>query len=122
MATTKKETEKKTTVKKTETKTAAKKPAKKCGCKKAEVKEPKVAKKDEKVVVSKASEAKAIYHIMYNDDKKVWSIKKDKAKRIIATFKTKDEAIARAKKLSDSNDVTIMIYKKDGKVQVLTNL
>ena len=94
MAAVKKETKKE--VKKTPAKTAPKK----CGCKKTETKkvdtkkvdakkvETKAVKKDEKVVVSKASESKAIYHIMYDDEKKVWSIKKDKAKRIIATFKT----------------------------------
>lgn len=112
-------------------KSAKETPAKKAAVKKKETKktkapckkkETKPVKKDEKVVVSKASESKAIYHIMYDDEKKVWSIKKDKAKRIIASYKTKDEAVARAKKLATSNDVTIMVYKKDGKVQTLTNL
>lgn len=109
---------------KTEKKSAAK-PAKKTKAKvstKAPAKKSNTSTKKDEVVVAKASETKAIYHIMFNAETKVWSIKKDKAKRIIASYKTKDEAVARAKKLADSNDVTIMIYKKDGKVQVLTNL
>lgn len=106
-----KETKKTPCAKKVDSKTA----------KKVETKTADKKSKEEKVI-AKPKENKAVYHIMFNAETKVWSIKKDKAKRIIASFKTKDEAVARAKKIGDSNEITIMIYKKDGKVQTLINL
>ena len=52
----------------------------------------------------------------------MWKIKKDGAKRIIDSKKTKEEALARVQELSKSQDTKFVVYKKDGKFQKKANL
>ena len=70
-------------------------------------------KKDE----SETKTRKAVYRVLYDKENRVWFIKKDGAKRKIASFTTKEEALARVKELSASNDLSFIVHKKDGKFQ-----
>ena len=54
---------------------------------------------------------------MYDKEARVWVIKKDGAKRTIASYVTKEEALGRVKELSASNDLNFIVHKKDGKFQ-----
>ncbi len=60
---------------------------------------------------------KPIYRVIYDKESRSWLIKKDGAKRTIASFATKDEALNRVKELSISNDLNFVVHKKDGKFQ-----
>lgn len=60
---------------------------------------------------------KPIYRVIYDKDARVWLIKKDGAKRTIASYPTKEEALNRVKDLSVSNDLNYIVHKKDGKFQ-----
>ena len=60
--------------------------------------------------------------MIFDKDDKLWKIKKDGAKRIIDSKKTKDEALARVQELSKSQDANFVVYKKDGKFQKKANL
>ncbi len=62
-------------------------------------------------------EKKAIYRVLYNKEDRTWQIKKDGAKRVISSYPTKDEALKRVKELSESNDMSYIVHKKDGKFQ-----
>ncbi len=84
--------------------------------------------KEEKTEVSKSNVSKetvtentkskkALYRVLYDKEEKVWTIKKDGAKRIIAKLATKEEALNRVKELSTNNEVNYVVYKKDGKFQ-----
>ncbi len=66
---------------------------------------------------SKTATKKSIYRVVYDKDARVWVIKKDGAKRNIASFPTKDEALSRVKELSESQDLNFVVHKKDGKFQ-----
>ncbi len=77
--------------------------------------------KEEKVSEAK-TEKKAVYRVLYDKEDKMWKIKKDGAKRIIDSKKTKDEALARVQELSKSQDTKFVVYKKDGKFQKKANL
>lgn len=84
--------------------------------------EPKTAKPVEKEEVVKAEEPKKtgkkpIYRVLYDKEARVWVIKKDGAKRTIASYVTKEEALNRVKELSASNDLNFIVHKKDGKFQ-----
>lgn len=65
---------------------------------------------------------KAIYRVVYDKEDKLWKIKKDGAKRVIDSKKTKEEALARVQELSQSQDSNFVVYKKDGKFQKKANL
>lgn len=65
---------------------------------------------------------KSVYRVIFDKDDKLWKIKKDGAKRIIDSKKTKDEALARVQELSKSQDANFVVYKKDGKFQKKANL
>ena len=65
----------------------------------------------------KEKEKKAIYRVLYSKEDRTWQIKKDGAKRIIASYPTKDEALKRVKSLSENNDLNFTVHKKDGKFQ-----
>ena len=67
--------------------------------------------------ISKTATKKSIYRVVYDKDARVWVNKKDGAKRNIASFPTKDEALARVKELSESQDLNFVVHKKDGKFQ-----
>lgn len=60
---------------------------------------------------------KPIYRVLYDKENRVWTIKKDGAKRVISSFVTKEEALNRVKELSMSNDMNFIVHKKDGKFQ-----
>ncbi len=60
---------------------------------------------------------KSIYRVVYDKEARVWLIKKDGAKRTIASFKTKEEALNRVKELSETQDLNFVVHKKDGKFQ-----
>lgn len=65
---------------------------------------------------------KPIYRVMYEKENRVWLIKKDGAKRTIASFATKEEALERVRDLSSTNDMNFIVHKKDGKFQKKTNI
>lgn len=74
----------------------------------------------EEVVEDKAR--KAVYRVLFDKEDGLWKIKKDGAKRIIDSFKTKDEALTRVQELSKNQDSKFVVYKKDGKFQKKANL
>ena len=82
---------------------------------KAEKKEVKVEETEKKE--SKKTERKAVYRVVYNKEERIWQIKKDGAKRVIASFATKDEALKRVKELCESQNLKVIVHKKDGKFQ-----
>ena len=65
---------------------------------------------------------KAVYRVLFDKEDKLWKIKKDGAKRVIDSRKTKEEALARVQELSQSQDSNFVVYKKDGKFQKKANL
>ncbi len=65
---------------------------------------------------------KALYRVVFDKEDKLWKIKKDGAKRVIDSKKTKEEALARVQELADSQDSKFVVYKKDGKFQKKANL
>jgi len=87
--------------------TATKKPA----AKKATVAKKPAAKKEEEPV----SSSKTYYHVGFDEENKKWVIKKAGAKRVIASFKTKEEALDRAKTLTKNNGAKLSVQRKDGK-------
>lgn len=79
----------------------------------------KPVKKEEPVKAEepKKTGKKPIYRVLYDKEARVWVIKKDGAKRTIASYVTKEEALNRVKELSASNDLNFIVHKKDGKFQ-----
>lgn len=75
------------------------------------------AQNNKKVEEPTAKTKKPVYRVLYDKDTRFWLIKKDGAKRTIASFPTKDEALSRVKELSSSNDLNFVVHKKDGKFQ-----
>ena len=69
----------------------------------------------------KAKETAGVYRLVYIDKDKLWVIKRDGAKRVIATYHTKEEALKRIKELSNNQDVGFTVKKKDGKFQKKEN-
>lgn len=80
--------------------------------------------KEEKGVEKENSEKskKGVYRVVFDKEDKLWKIKKDGAKRVIDSRKTKEEALARVQELSESQDTKFVVYKKDGKFQKKANL
>ena len=72
---------------------------------------------EQKKTTSKAKQKKPIYRVVYDKEARLWLIKKDGAKRTIASFVTKDEAMNRVKDLSEVNSLNFVVHKKDGKFQ-----
>ena len=60
---------------------------------------------------------KGIYRLIYSKENRVWQIKKDGAKRTIASYPVKDDALKRIKELSETNEMSYIVHKKDGKFQ-----
>lgn len=80
------------------------------------------AKKENKPVKRASAPAQTevkagIYRVVYDKADREWKIKRDGAKRIIDSYATKEEALARVKELSDNSDVGFVVYKRDGKFQ-----
>ncbi len=69
------------------------------------------------MVTNEEKSKKPVYRVLYDIDDRTWKIKKDGAKRVIASFPTKDEALKRVKELSETNDLNFIVHKKDGKFQ-----
>ena len=65
---------------------------------------------------------KSVYRVIFDKEDKLWKIKKDGAKRVIDSKKTKEEALERVQELSKSQDTKFVVYKKDGKFQKKANL
>ena len=65
---------------------------------------------------------KGVYRVVFDKEDKLWKIKKDGAKRVIDSRKTKEEALMRVQELSESQDTKFVVYKKDGKFQKKANL
>ena len=80
--------------------------------------------KEEKGVEKENAEKskKGVYRVVFDKEDKLWKIKKDGAKRVIDSRKTKEEALARVQELSESQDTKFVVYKKDGKFQKKANL
>lgn len=81
--------------------------------------EPKVKKEVENAEQEKPEkkEKKSIYRVIYNKEDRTWQIKKDGAKRVITSYSTKEEALTRVKELCASQNLKVIIHKKDGKFQ-----
>ena len=86
-----------------------------------EVKEDSKEEKDANKENSEKSK-KGVYRVVFDKEDKLWKIKKDGAKRVIDSRKTKEEALARVQELSESQDIKFVVYKKDGKFQKKANL
>ena len=67
-------------------------------------------------------ERKAVYRVVFDKDDSVWKIKKDGAKRTIASYKTKKEALDKVQALSKNQEINFVVNKKDGKFQKKSNL
>lgn len=65
---------------------------------------------------------KGVYRVVFDKEDKLWKIKRDGAKRVIDSRKTKEEALMRVQELSESQDTKFVVYKKDGKFQKKANL
>ena len=78
---------------------------------------------ENKAVVEKEEKTKkSIYRVVFSKENNVWQIKKDGAKRVIDSKPTKEEALARVKELSQSQDTKFIVHKKDGKFQKKANI
>ena len=62
-----------------------------------------------------------VYRVSYNRKDHTWVIKRDRAGRIIDSFFTKAEAIARVNELSENQDVGFTVKKKNGRFQKKDN-
>ena len=60
---------------------------------------------------------KGVYRVVYDSINKKWNSKRDGAERIIDSRKTKEEALERARVLSENQNLKFVVYKKDGKFQ-----
>ena len=95
--------------------------------KKKEKKEekPSSKKKEQEETIVEADEnkaRKAVYRVVFDKEDGLWKIKKDGAKRVIGSRKTKEEALKRVQELSENQDSKFVVYKKDGKFQKKANL
>lgn len=78
--------------------------------------------KEEKGEEVEEKQKKAVYRVIFDKEDKLWKIKKDGAKRVIDSKKTKEEALERVQELSKSQNSSFVVYKKDGKFQKKANL
>ena len=78
--------------------------------------------KEEKGEEVEEKQKRAVYRVIFDKEDKLWKIKKDGAKRVIDSKKTKEEALERVQELSKSQDTNFVVYKKDGKFQKKANL
>lgn len=96
-------------------KVKAEKPVKES--KKVEAKE-----KPAKKVEEKESASLGKYVVMFDKEDKLWKIKRDNAKRVIASYETKTDALARVKILCENNDAGVVVKKKNGQFQKKKNI
>ena len=98
-------------MKKQEKKPAAKKEEKKkCAPKKVEKK------------VEEKPDRKQVYMVTFDKEEREWVIKKTGADRASRRCKTKQEALEIVEKLSENQDLSVSVKKKDGKFQKKSNL
>ncbi len=76
----------------------------------------KVEKKEEK------KEMKQKYMVTFDKEEREWIVKKTGAERASRRCKTKAEAMEVVKTLSENQDLSISVKKKDGKFQKKTSL
>ena len=112
--TVKKETTSKPAAKKTTAKPAAKKEAAKPATKKT-VKETKEEKGEEKP--QRKAPSSKVYHVSLRKEDGKWQVKYGGGKKAIKLFDTQAEAIKFAEERADSQDGSISIHKKDGKIR-----
>lgn len=125
-----KETEKKTEVAakapekgtnktKTEEKNTTKKPAvkKAPAAKKETAKETASKETDTKEEKTTRTPSKKVYHVSLRKDDGKWQVKYGGGKKAIKLFDTQAEAIKFAESRADSQDGSISIHKKDGKIR-----
>lgn len=93
--------------------TTEKKTAKNASAKKA------VTKKDPTNEESKTTKApsKKVYHVSLRKDDGKWQVKYGGGKKAIKLFDTQAEAIKFAEERADSQEGSISIHKKDGKIR-----
>lgn len=60
------------------------------------------------------------YRVLYGKEEKLWLIKRDGAKRTIASYKTKEQALLRVSDLCKNQNAKVIVHKKDGKFQKKT--
>ena len=60
------------------------------------------------------------YRVLYSKEEKLWLIKRDGAKRTIASYKTKEQALLRVGDLCKNQNAKVIVHKKDGKFQKKT--
>lgn len=88
-----------------------------------DAKEEKTATTSQEEVKDQAKQPKkGVYRVVFDKEDGLWKIKKDGAKRVIDSKKTKEEALKRVQELSQSQDTKFVVYKKDGKFQKKANL
>lgn len=95
-----------------ETNAEQKPTAKKATEKKAEPKS--AAKPAPKKAAKEQTAATVRYHVGFDEQNNKWIIKKSGAKRVIASFKTKEEALERAKDLAKTSDAKLSVQRKNG--------
>ena len=61
-----------------------------------------------------------VYRVLYSKEEKLWLIKRDGAKRTIASYKTKEQALLRVSDLCKNQNAKVIVHKKDGKFQKKT--
>lgn len=89
---------------------------------KKSVKEEKKTEEKPVTAAEEPKERKAVYRVVFDKEDNLWKIKKDGAKRVIGSMKTKEAALARVQELSANQDHKFVVYKKDGKFQKKANL
>ena len=81
-------------------------------------------KKEEKTDTAENAEKEEVkkgsYRVIYSKENKIWLIKRDGAKRTIASYKTKEQALNRVSELSKNQNAKVIVHKKDGKFQKQT--
>ena len=83
-------------------------------------------KAEEKKVETKEVEEKEVslgkYVVVFDKEEKLWKIKRDNAKRVIASYATKKDAMTRVKTLCENNDAGVVVKKKNGQFQKKKNI
>lgn len=75
-----------------------------------------------KKVEEKESASLGKYVVVFDKEDKLWKIKRDNAKRVIASYETKADALARVKILCENNDAGVVVKKKNGQFQKKKNI
>lgn len=82
----------------------------------------KVDAKAAKKVEEKEATSLGKYVVVFDKEDKLWKIKRDNAKRVIASYETKADALARVKILCENNDAGVVVKKKNGQFQKKKNI